>query len=69
MGLENAVIYPFLLQEKLNFEVDVIFHVGDIAYNLDSYDGEVGDEFLRMIQPIASSIPYMTVVGNHEQAL
>lgn len=26
-----------------------------------------GDEFMRQIEPISAYVPYMTVVGNHEQ--
>ena len=68
MGWKGAAIVPFLQREIMENEVNAIFHVGDIAYNMDSLDGLVGDEFLRMIQPIATSVPYMTIVGNHEQA-
>lgn len=68
MGWEGAEILPFISKEKDENELHAIIHVGDIAYNMDSDDGQVGDNFLRMIQPIASSIPYMTAVGNHEQA-
>ncbi|CAG9328494.1 unnamed protein product [Blepharisma stoltei] len=44
-----------------------IFHLGDIAYNLDKKNGKIGDEYLNMIEPIAASLPYMTVPGNHEK--
>ncbi|CAG9322167.1 unnamed protein product [Blepharisma stoltei] len=42
--------------------------MGDIAYNLESNDGIVGDDFLNMIQSTAAIIPYMTLPGNHENA-
>lgn len=29
-------------------------------------DGKVGDKFFRSIEPIATSIPYMSIPGNHE---
>jgi hypothetical protein len=29
-------------------------------------DGKVGDTFMRMIEPVASSVPYMVCLGNHE---
>lgn len=45
---------------------DGIFHIGDIAYDLESGDGENGDLFLESIEPIASKIPYMVAQGNHE---
>jgi len=41
---------------------------GDFAYNLDSNDALVGDQFMRQIEPIAAYVPYMTTVGNHEGA-
>lgn len=43
-----------------------IFHMGDIAYNMDDEQGAVGDDFLNQIDPISSIIPYMTVIGNHD---
>ena len=46
---------------------DAVLHVGDIAYNLEHDDGKVGDEFLRMVEPIAARVPYMTCPGNHER--
>ena len=29
-------------------------------------EGEVGDSFMRLIEPMAANVPYMTCVGNHE---
>ncbi|RWS03781.1 iron/zinc purple acid phosphatase-like protein [Dinothrombium tinctorium] len=46
---------------------DIIFHIGDFAYNMDSSNGKVGDQFMREIEPIAAKVPYMVCVGNHEQ--
>ncbi|VDL77482.1 unnamed protein product [Nippostrongylus brasiliensis] len=40
--------------------------LGDFAYNMDTDDGRVGDEFFRQLEPIAAYVPYMTAVGNHE---
>ncbi|VDK19566.1 unnamed protein product [Anisakis simplex] len=31
-------------------------------------EGKVGDQFGRQIESVAAYVPYMTVVGNHEQA-
>lgn len=37
------------------------------AYDLHTDNGGRGDEFMDMIEPIASRIPYMTAPGNHER--
>uniref|UniRef100_A0A915DB86 Purple acid phosphatase n=1 Tax=Ditylenchus dipsaci TaxID=166011 RepID=A0A915DB86_9BILA len=54
--------------EAQDNDFDVILHVGDLAYNLDTDEGKFGDEFMRQIEPAAAYVPYMTVVGNHENA-
>jgi hypothetical protein len=43
---------------------DLVVHAGDIAYD---YGWQfVWDYFGRQVEPLASQIPYMTAVGNHE---
>ena len=39
-----------------------------MTYKSAQDNGRVGDEFMRQIEPIAAYVPYMTAVGNHEQA-
>jgi hypothetical protein len=46
-------------------DTDVLFHIGDISYAV-GYAGE-WDEFFDQISPIASCIPYMVSIGNHER--
>jgi len=55
-----------LIEETDTYKYDAIIHNGDFAYDLDSNQGQVGDEFMRSIEPIASKIPYMVSEGNHE---
>jgi len=55
-------------EETLTRDYLGILHMGDIAYNLDSDDGKVGDTYLNMVESIAASYPYMTLPGNHEKA-
>jgi hypothetical protein len=31
-------------------------------------NAQVGDEFMRQIEPVAAYLPYMTCPGNHENA-
>ena len=40
--------------------------VGDYAYDFAPYGGRVGDQFMNLIQPFASRVPYMAGIGNHE---
>merc|ERR1719443_1412148 len=44
----------------------MILHMGDFAYDLDSNNGETGDQFMRNIEQVAASVPYMVSHGNHE---
>jgi hypothetical protein len=44
---------------------DMMLHVGDFAYDLDSGGGTVGDQFMQNIEQIAAYVPYMVSVGNH----
>ncbi|XP_013772762.1 acid phosphatase type 7-like [Limulus polyphemus] len=68
LGNVNAQSLPRLQREVQQGMYDVVLHVGDFAYNLDSNDAKVGDQFMRQVEPIAAYVPYMTCVGNHEQA-
>eukprot|EP00945_MAST-04E_sp_MAST-4E-sp1_P008656 g8656.t1 len=45
---------------------DAILHAGDLAYDFHEKQGTVGDEFMAAIEPVASTVPYMTCPGNHE---
>jgi len=47
-------------------EPDMILHVGDFAYDLDSDGGLTGDRFFQNIEPVAARFPYMVSHGNHE---
>lgn len=46
---------------------DAVFHLGDLAYNLEDDDGNRGDEFMKQMQPVASRVPFLTIPGNHEK--
>ncbi|EFJ34348.1 hypothetical protein SELMODRAFT_438745 [Selaginella moellendorffii] len=54
-----------VIDSLANQTVDTIFHIGDISY-ATGFLAE-WDHFLEMIEPVASRIPYMTAIGNHER--
>ncbi|CAH1784387.1 unnamed protein product [Owenia fusiformis] len=67
MGNKNAVSMGRLQEETQLEHFDAILHVGDFAYDMDSDNARVGDEFMQQIETIAAYVPYMTCVGNHEE--
>ncbi|XP_064480841.1 acid phosphatase type 7-like [Ornithodoros turicata] len=68
MGNANARSLGYLQEQVQAGDIDVALHIGDFAYDMDSDEGRVGDEFMRQIETIAAYVPYMTCVGNHEEA-
>ena len=44
---------------------DLVIHVGDFAYDMYEENGKRGDDFMAQIEPIASSVPYMTCPGTY----
>ena len=64
LGNENAASLPFLQKGAVNGQFDVVLHVGDMAYDLAEENGHRGDVFMEQIEPIASSVPYMTCPGS-----
>ncbi|KAH7415902.1 hypothetical protein KP509_14G065200 [Ceratopteris richardii] len=46
-------------------DIDLVLHVGDISY-ATGFMVE-WDNFMDLITPIASKVPYMTAIGNHER--
>lgn len=66
MGWSNGVSFPFLKQRVAENAYDAIFHVGDLAYDMHTSQGALGDLFMRELEPIAANVAYQVVVGNHE---
>lgn len=67
MGNENAQSLTFLQEDAQRRKYDAIIHVGDFAYDMDSYNALTGDQFMRQIEPLAAFVPYMVCTGNHEE--
>jgi phosphodiesterase/alkaline phosphatase D-like protein len=68
MGNENIQSMPRLQEETQRGDYDAIIHVGDFAYDMNSDNARVGDEFMKQIESIAAYVPYFTCAGNHEEA-
>lgn len=68
LGVVNGQSIPRLAEEVRHGQVDVVMHIGDFGYDLDTNNSYLGDDFMKMIQPIAGRLPYQTCPGNHENA-
>ncbi|KAK7490603.1 hypothetical protein BaRGS_00018206 [Batillaria attramentaria] len=66
MGLASKSM-KFLTYEAAKGLYEAVFHVGDIAYNLDLDEGSIGDKYMNNMEKFAARIPYMTVPGDHEK--
>jgi len=67
-GDANDVSITQLKAEAATGGFDMVLHVGDMAYDLSTTGGTVGNAFMNDIEPVAASVPYVAVVGNHERA-
>ena len=68
----NTKSMQFLLQDVINKQdkeenYEAVFHLGNIANDLDRGEGQVGDKFLNSIQKVAARTPYMTAPGERER--
>ena len=46
--------------------LDLIFHAGDMAYDIHFDNGLLGDYFFNNMSAVTTKIPYTPVAGNHE---
>ncbi|XP_037933616.1 acid phosphatase type 7 isoform X1 [Teleopsis dalmanni] len=67
MGNENAQSLARLQQETQRGMYDAVIHIGDFAYDMNTNNALVGDEFMRQIESVAAYVPYMVCPGNHEE--
>jgi hypothetical protein len=66
VGEYSSYSRKIIEEETAAGNYDFIIHLGDIAYDLDTYDGTIGNEYMREIESFASVSPYMVLPGNHE---
>lgn len=67
MGNENAQSLARLQEETQRGLYDTVIHDGDFAYDMNTQNARIGDQFMRQIEGVAAYVPYMTVPGNHEE--
>jgi hypothetical protein len=64
LGVAKGRSSSFLLDAAKRGDFDLAVHIGDIAYDLHSEDGHIGDVFMRLMEPLTASIPYLVIAGN-----
>jgi len=65
---KSTTVLPWITAEVHTQRVDMIFHIGDFAYDMDSSSGQNGRLFMNDIVNTSSYVPYMVDAGNHESA-
>lgn len=58
---------PVLQREAATGEFAAILHAGNMAMNLSTRNGEIGDEYFRLMEPAVRAVPYMVAPGPNEQ--
>ncbi|GMT11911.1 hypothetical protein PFISCL1PPCAC_3208, partial [Pristionchus fissidentatus] len=66
LGVYNGESIPSLLVDAAQRKYDLIVNLGDMAYDLFSENGTVGDQYFATLEPLFATVPYMVVAGNHE---
>lgn len=68
MGIDGNAhdTLPLLYADVASGAVDIILHIGDLAYDLDSNNGANGDAFVVNAQNYSAYIPTHYCPGNHE---
>ncbi|CAI8008592.1 Probable inactive purple acid phosphatase 27 [Geodia barretti] len=64
-GQQQPSLNTTRLLDKYLPETDLVLHIGDISY-ANGYSS-VWEEFFDQVQSVASSVPYMVCIGNHER--
>jgi 3',5'-cyclic AMP phosphodiesterase CpdA len=69
LGVLRSLTIPDLKTEmEGKIRYDAILHAGDLAYDLHDLGGRRAEQFLNLIHPLSSKVPYMVCPGNHEAA-
>ncbi|CAI5452743.1 unnamed protein product [Caenorhabditis angaria] len=66
LGVFNGRSTQSIINNGIAGKFDFIVHIGDLAYDLHSNNGKLGDQYMNLLEPVISKIPYMVIAGNHE---
>ncbi|CAI2353740.1 unnamed protein product [Caenorhabditis sp. 36 PRJEB53466] len=66
LGVYNGRSTQSIINNGIAGKFDFIVHIGDLAYDLHSNNGKLGDQYMNSLEPVISKIPYMVIAGNHE---
>lgn len=65
-GVYDPLDAAFQTMLNMNDKIDGIYIGGDIAYDLDSYEGAYYEDFIIMLSQVGSRWPVIMNTGNHE---
>ena len=65
-GVYNPLDAAFKTMLDMGDKIDGIYIGGDIAYDLDSYEGLYYEDFIIMLSQVGSRWPVILNTGNHE---
>eukprot|EP00051_Salpingoeca_urceolata_P011653 m.144696 g.144696 ORF g.144696 m.144696 type:complete len:710 (-) comp17202_c0_seq1:136-2265(-) len=68
MGMmsDGNTVHGNLLRDAEAGAIDAFVHMGDHAYQMSSDDDRRGDGYMNAYQPLAGTVPWLPVIGNHE---
>lgn len=64
LGFQKALTFPDIKGETPF--MDAVIDLGDIGYDLADLHGRRTLQFLELVEPVTSSVPFLATPGNHE---
>lgn len=63
LGVDNGVSSNYLIDAANRGDFDLAIIVGDIAYDLHTDNGHIGDIFMKQMEPLIAQIPFLVIAG------
>ncbi len=69
LGVENSQCMDAIesLVGTLEDDLDMIWHIGDFAYDMCNDNGQNADRFMNMVEPIASKGNFKITMNNNDK--